>query len=751
MNNKDCIIFRNDTFLLNTANTSFLFRVSSHGHLEHVHYGSRVEIEDADSLAVNYSIGYGDSILYDETDPHYCLSEVPQLYGTQGRGDYREPAIILADEEGNSALDLTYRSHEICFDNTDYPGDLPVSRKADGLLTVRLCDFFRQIEVHLFFKVFHQEDVIVRSVRIINHSDRNQHVQRLMSSCVVLLEDRLVEMSFHGHWAREMGLVEVPVSESAVINGSREGFSSSSCNPGYLLRHPDTTEDSGKVWGFNLIYSGSHYNSTCLNHNGQCRTMIGIQPENLDWILKPEESLTAPEAVLSFSDRGFNELSHHFHDFINRHVVPEYWQYKERPVLINSWEGFGFSFTQDSLLQLAQEAADLGCELFVLDDGWFTERDNDLSGLGNYETDQRKLPGGLAGLADKIRELGLNFGLWVEPESVSVESELFRRHPDWAIHDSLHSDLYGRHQLLLDLTRKEVQDFIVENVSRIIEETGASYIKWDMNRQLAGVDRNYNHRYILALYDILKRVFSRYPEVLLESCSSGGNRFDLGMACFSPQIWTSDDTDPLERLTIQKNASYLYPLSMMGAHVAASPSAQTLRHTSLPLRFNVAAFGDLGYELDFRKLSNREKQEIRKQIGFYKKNRSLFQFGCFRRYHHDDQHETFIVGNGEKAIAAVYRRHLRAATGLEKLVVRNLAPGSYDVVSAERSFADETYGLPVSELSNPQESYTATAKALAEGIMLNNVYTAAGYNPNVRVPLDNGSEMYLLVRRKEED
>ncbi|MCR5068036.1 MAG: alpha-galactosidase, partial [Erysipelotrichaceae bacterium] len=286
---------------------------------------------------------------------------------------------------------------------------------------------------------------------------------------------------------------------------------------------------------------------------------------------------------------------------------------------------------------------------------------------------------------------------------------------------------------------------------KIIDKTKASYIKWDMNRQLLGVDRNFNHRYILALYDVLKRIFEKRPEVLLESCSSGGNRFDLGMACFSPQIWTSDDTDPLERMTTQKNASYLYPLSMMGAHVAASPSAQTLRRTSLPLRFNVAAFGDLGYELDLRKLSKEEKQEISRQIAFYKAHRPLFQFGSFRRYSPDAQRETFAVSNGTTAIAAVYRRHLRAAPGFEKLAVRSLPEGTYEISSVEQHFAGENYGLPVSDLITPKERYLATDKGLAEGIVLNNVYTAAGYNPDVRVPLDDGSEMYLISRLEKEE
>ncbi|MBO4217998.1 MAG: alpha-galactosidase [Erysipelotrichaceae bacterium] len=751
MNNKGHIIFQDSTFLLRTRNSSFLFRISSYGHLEFIHYGSPVSISDALALADKRSAGYGDSIIYCESDPSYCLNRLPQLCPSQGRGDYREPAVIIVDEDGHSPLDLRYRSHEISADDTGYPTDLPVSRRADELLTVTLTDEQRQIDVQLFFKLFHEEDVIVRSARIINNSTKKQMLRRLMSSSLDLMEDDLVEMSFHGEWAREMGLTETPITESATVNCSRVGFSSSGCNPGYILRRKDTTEDAGKAWGFNLIYSGNHYNSTALNHVGLCRTMIGMLPEGLNWLLEPGSSFTAPEAVLSFAADGLNGLSGNFHDFINRHVVPEYWQYRHRPVLINSWEGFGFSFTEDSLLSLAEQAGDLGCELFVLDDGWFRERNNDLSGLGNYDTDLSKLPEGLGALADRIRKKGLQFGLWVEPESVSVESDLYRCHPDWAIHDPLHDDLYGRHQLLLDLTRKDVQDFIVENVTRIIEETKVSYIKWDMNRQLLADDQNYAHRYLLGLYSVLERIFSRYPQLLLESCSSGGNRFDLGMACFSPQIWTSDDTDPVERIRIQKNASYLYPLSMMGAHVAAEVSAQSLRRTPLSLRFNVAAYGDLGYELDLGKLSDWEKKEISRQIAFYKLHRRTFQFGQFRRYCHDCQHEQFSVSTDEETIATVFRRQLRVGPGYEKLVIRGLPEGNYAVRPAEQAYQAAQFNqlFGSEELSSPKDGWQATAAALAEGIVLNNVYTAAGYSPEVRIPLDYGSEMYLVSEEKK--
>ncbi len=760
MSNNNCIIFRNNTFLLNTRNTSYMFKVNEHDHLEHVHYGRTVLIDDCQALSDRRTACYGDSILYSQDDPLYCLNRIPQQYGTQGRGDYREPAVILVDSEGNSSLDLTYRSHEINFDNADYPTDLPVSRKADGLLTVRLCDFFRQVEVQLFYKVFFEEDVIVRSARIINHSDRTQFIRKLMSCALDLRQPDLVEMSFHGEWASEMHLHEQPVTSSTITNSSRVGFSSAACNPGYLLRQSGTDEDSGKVWGFNLIYSGNHYNSTAFNHVGQCRTMIGIQPEGLNWALKPEEAFSAPEAVLSFSDQGLNGLSRHFHDFINRHIVPDFWQYRCRPVLVNSWEGFGFDFNEERLLKLAEEAGKLGCELFVLDDGWFRERNNDLAGLGNYETDLAKLPNGLSSLAEGIRKKGLDFGIWVEPESVSEESELYRQHPEWAVHDGIHKDIYGRNQLLLDLTRKDVQDFIVENVGKVIEETQAAYIKWDMNRQLAGVDQNYTHRYIIGLYSVLNRIFSKRPQLLLESCSSGGNRFDLGMACFSPQIWTSDDTDPLERMRIQKNASYLYPLSMMGAHVAAEVSAQSLRRTSLPLRFNVAAFGILGYEFDLGRLNEQEKQEIRSQIAFYKEHRQTFQYGSFCRLDTDSQHEQFCVTGKDETLAAIYRRLLTVAPKPERLTIRNLTQGTYNITAVEQTYLAEHFNHLLDQSKetqtsglyrNPAESCQASSLALAEGISLTNVYMAAGYNPDVRIPLDYGSEMYLITQRKEEE
>lgn len=768
MGKNEPVIFENRVFLINTKNNSYMFKANQYGHLEHLYFGHQVELADAEALGNKYTAGYGDSILYDEKNDAYCMNIVPQEFGFQGRGDYREPSLIISDDNGNFTLDLTYKTHQISNDKeSDSP--LPLSRKADKVLTVWLADEKRQLEVGLIYKVFYEEDVIVRSTLLKNTGEKNLQIRKLMSASLDLQQDQLIQMSFHGEWIKEMGLVELPVSESSLINGSRVGFSSSTTNPGYLLRKPDTTEDNGEVWGFNLIYTGNHYNSTALNHVGLCRSMIGIQPEGFCWPLAPGESFATPEAVLSYSDQGLNDLSHHFHDFINKHIVPSYWSYRQRPILINSWEGFMFDFNQKKLLTLANKGRELGCELFVLDDGWFKQRNNDQSGLGNYEPDKKKLPQGLSGLAEKIHEMGMLFGIWVEPESVSEISDLFKAHPDWAIHDDVHRDLYGRHQLLLDLSNPSVQDFLVEQVGKVIDDSHADYVKWDMNRQLAGRDTTYCHRYILGLYSVLKRIFGPRPQVLLESCSSGGNRFDLGMACFGPQIWTSDDTDAIERLRIQKNASYLYPQSMMGAHVSASPSAQALRKTPISTRFNVAAYGMLGYELNLHDLSPMEAGEVKRQIKFYKQHRQTFQFGRFQRYSPDKDHEQFAVITDEETIATVYRRQLKAAPGQEKLRVRNLPAGNYNIESVEQKFRLNTFGqllnfaLPVKVntegklmkaadetigLKDGQESYHASDKALASGIVLANVFTGGGYNSNIRIPLDNGSEMYLINKIK---
>ena len=462
---------------------------------------------------------------------------------------------------------------------------------------------------------------------------------------------------------------------------------------------------------------------------------------------------------MAFSADGFAGMSNKMHNFINKYVIPTVWQGRERPVLFNSWEGCMFDFNHRRLVSLAKEAKDLGCELFVLDDGWFGKRDSDTAGLGDYTVNSKKLPHGLDGLAKAVNRRGMAFGLWFEPEAVNMDSDLYRAHPDWALTDGF-APLLSRHELLLDLTKEEVRDYIVESVSRTLDSAPITYVKWDMNRHSIALGAR-AHDYILGLYDVLRRIFEPRPEVLLETCSSGGNRFDLGMLCFSPQIWCSDNTDPVERIGIQTNLSYLYPLSTFGAHVSAAPHAQTLRNTPLCTRGNVSFFGCLGYELDLKHLLKIEKQQIREQIAFYKEYRKIFQFGEFRRLKNGWQ-----VSDGGTALAAVFRGLVPAAPGYESLrlkdlqqdkryhfrtfaqklrvgqfgsLVKHVAPVNLDPNGFILRTADRHITLP-----DGAQELTASGAALMAGVRLLPLFRGTGYDANQRTLTDFGSELYII-------
>jgi len=486
--------------------------------------------------------------------------------------------------------------------------------------------------------------------------------------------------------------------------------------------------------------------------------------------------------VMTFSDAGFNGVSHHFHDFVNAHIVPAYWAGRERPVLLNNWEGTFFDFNERKLLDLARGAADLGVELFVLDDGWFGGRDDDHAGLGDYDVNRSKLPSGLKGLGDKIKALGLDFGLWFEPEMVNEDSELFRAHPEWAVRSPGRRHTLGRNQLVLDLTNEAVQDYVIDSVGEILDGAPITYVKWDMNRHISdayspGLDDQgrFFHAYILGLYRVLGSIFGPRPHILLESCSSGGNRFDLGMLCYSPQVWSSDDTDPVERLAIQGGLSYLYPQSCMGAHVTASPHQQTLRQTPLVTRFNVAAFGVLGYELDLKYLTMLEKREIREQIAFYKAHRKTFQFGRFWRQdpRKPNKVEWAVVdADGDEAIAGFFQTMTTASEGYDALRVPGLAPDCRYVVSTRPQplYLDRFGGLvkhilpvdldpggpvlrtagKVYRLTDCVETYTATGTLLAGGVMLNNQFMGTNHNSQTRLLGDFGSTLYEIKVEDDE-
>lgn len=767
----NCIEYLNQTFLLSTRNTSYLFRVDRYQHLEHIHYGRKVDLKDAEALSLKRQICYGSTILQDEKDEICTLDSLPFEYGSYGRGDFKE-ASIEVESNGSYTCDFLYDSYEIL--DKDVPiKDLPSSYGCDQTLLIHTEDKVNHLKLDLYYSIYFEEDVITRRVVLHNASRRHVTLHKLMSYCLDLFEDDLVLMDFSGAWDKETHRNLHDLEQGTYSFGSRVGFSSAKHNPGFILKKKDTSENHGRCWGFNLVYSGNHYTSVSKDEYAIHRIQSGISPERFSLVLEPKQSFETPEAVLTYSSEGLNDLSHHFHDFINEHIVRSNWKKKERPILINSWEGFGFDFNKNDLInKLAKNAVNLGIELFVLDDGWFGRRNSDKRGLGDYDCNYRKLPGGISSLSEEIHKLGMLFGIWVEPEAISIDSKLYEKHPEYALYEKDRKLLFGRHELLMDLTNPEVRDYIVENVSSLIDKNKVDYIKWDMNRMMDGVSGLYSHEYIKGLYEVLDRIFTPRPQVLFESCSSGGNRFDLGMLCYSPQIWASDDTDPIERIDIQKGLSYLYPLSTMGAHVSASPHMQTLRNTPLETRFSISAYGCLGYELDLSLLSPLDKKEIKDQIHYYKKHRKIFQFGKFYRYETEKDMETFAVYDKE-AILTRFRRIVNAVPVYDKLCAPFLKEDrSYHISSRPFTHNLKQFGnlinfiLPVKVnaegklmetvgkvkgLDANTQKYTASAAALKEGIYLNNLFLGTGYNKNIRIPLDYGCDMYEIKEFKENE
>lgn len=742
-------------FHISTESYSYLFQINRHGMPEHLHFGEPILTEDWQAMCCKSGLGWGSSIILDEKDPGSCPDIMPLEFSGNGRGDYRESSI----EINGKSVDFKFVSSRIFKGIAPMTQGLPQAKGGEETLEIVL----EQPGSRLKFYYTAFETVLTRRAVLENTGDSPLQLNKLMSFCVDIFGD--FEMtSFHGNWIAEMRPHRQPVSGGRVVNESTTGFSSFRHQPGFLLSAPNATEEYGVVYGFNLVYSGNHYASCQQSFQGLTRVVMGINPSNFIKLLDPGEIFETPEAVLTWSDDGFNGISSNFHQFINRHIVPEYWQLRERPVLFNSWEGCMFNFTHSRLVDLAKRAKKLGCELFVLDDGWFGKRDNDLAGLGDYNVNYKKLPEGLKGLADKINSLGMEFGLWFEPEAVNPDSDLYRAHPDWALTDD-HPDIYGRHELLLDLTKQEVRDYIVENVSRVLDSANISYVKWDMNRHSIALGGK-AHDYILGLYDVLGRIFGPRPHILLESCSSGGNRFDLGMLCYSPQVWCSDDTDPIERLTIQGSLSYLYPQSTFGAHVSAAPHAQTLRTTPLNTRGNVSFFGCLGYELDLKHLLGVEEKEVIAQTAFYKEYRMVFQYGSFRRVENKDA-VCWQVKGENSIISGLFHRLQSAAPGYEKLRVIDLdRQQRYHVISRAQKLRIGVFGNLVKHiapmdvdpngvllrtvdhhlmLDDGTEEITASGAALHSGVMLHNRFAGTGYNKEQRTQGDFGSNVYVVT------
>ena len=744
-------------FGLHSAECSCLLRVNHYRLLELLHFGEPVKTGDAEAFFCRPGLGWGGSVQLKEDDTLSCPDAMGLAWSGSGRGDYRESPLEL----GGVSTNFLYQSHEIFEGIAPMQCSLP--QATGDCETLKITMTQPGAELELYFSLF--GGVLTRRTVLKNTGKDSITLTKLMSS-LLDLQGEYNMTTFDGGWIAEMRKHTVEVSESRVVNESVTGFSSHRHNPGFLLSQPGATETAGRVYGFNLVYSGNHYGSAQRSLQGMTRVLQGISPTEFIRTLAPGESFETPEAVMAYSDRGFEGLSHKMHRFVHDHIIPRQWRNKPRPVLYNDWEGCMFDFDHHKLVGLAKEARKLGCELFVLDDGWFGKRNDDYAGLGDYNVNKRKLPHGLNGLAKKVRELGMEFGLWFEPESVNMDSDLYRAHPDWALTDSF-SPLKSRHQLLLDLSKKEVQDYIVEQVGATLDSAPISYVKWDMNRHSIALGTK-AHDYILGFYRVMERIFRPRPHILLENCSSGGNRFDLGVLCYGPQIWCSDNTDPIERLTIQENLSYLYPQSTFGAHVSASAHAQTLRVTPLSTRGNVSFFGCLGYELDLNHLIGQEKEEIAQQIEFYKLYRQVFQFGTFRRLENGWQ-----VSGEDVTLAGVFRKLVPAAPGYETLrlrgldkekryhfynrpqklrigafanLIKHVAPVNLNPNGMILQTADRLITMP-----DGHQEFTASGAAFLAGVRLLPLFRGTGYDTNQRTLLDFGSELYIIEEESDDE
>ncbi|MDR2965611.1 MAG: alpha-galactosidase [Treponema sp.] len=778
------IVFNNNIFRLQTENTEYIFRITKYGHLEQIYYGAKLALSgidlNIDSLVLKRTAVPGGSIVaYDKEDQFYCLDTMCFEWSGIGKGDYRYSPAELKMPAGNFVTDFIYENHDIK-EGIIPMKELPSAKGKNGdcaSLVVNLKEKESNVKLSLIYTVYEKTNCITRRVVLQNNEKDKLVIRRLLSMSLDMPNSGFNLVTFDGDWAREAHRHDRVLQYGIFVNESRTGSSSNKHNPGFLLYENGAAEERGRVYGFNLVYSGNHFGFAELNSHDLVRAGIGISPHCFEWILKTGESFETPEAVITFSDSGFNGLSRNFHGFVNNHIVPEEWQGKDRPILYNSWEPCFFSFNQGKLMQLARQAKKLGMELFVLDDGWFEGRDNDKAGLGDYTPNKRKFPFGVGRFAKKIRKLGLEFGIWFEPEMINEDSNLFRAHPEWAVRLPGKQPVLGRNQLVLDLCNPQVRDYIVESVGKVLDETKASYVKWDMNRHIsefwteyAQSQGEFYHRYIIGLYDIFYRIFLPRPHILLESCSSGGNRFDLGMMCISPQIWVSDNTDPVVRLDIQGGLSYLYPQSVMGAHVSDAPHQQTLRDTPLSTRYNVASFGCLGYELDLRFLSSAEKREIKDQIAFYKEHRNTFQYGIFERLpvsSNKNRNKTMWICKGKNnSIAGFFQT--QAAIGTESDFLR--IPGfenstQYNITTKPQSLYIKRFGglvkhlLPITldpngfilrtvnkyySLTDCTENYVCTGETLAAGVMLNSQFMGSYYNNKTRLLGDYGSSLHLI-------
>ena len=750
---------KNGLYVLHTKNTTYMFNVMDSGHLEHLYYGRRVKVDM-------------------EKENGGVL-----------------PFIELTHEDGSFTSDFLFEKAKVIKGKKEFetlPGSYGKEEDVETL-EVTLTDKQYGLTLLMSYYVYEKCDVIARSAKLINNSKQAVTINRLMSMSMDFDTPEYVFTTFNGAWAREMKRTDTIMRTGKHVNASYTGSSSNRANPFVMLSKESTSEDFGDCYGFNLIYSGNHYEAVEVSGYGKTRIVTGINPQSFSWCLDAGETFETPEAVMAYSHEGFNGMSQHMHKFVREHIVRGYWKDKVRPVLLNSWEAAYFDINEKKLLNLAKAGKDVGVELFVMDDGWFGERNDDTQSLGDWDVNEKKLPNGVKGLASKIKEMGLDFGIWVEPEMVNVKSKLYDAHPDWVLQipDKPHSE--GRNQRILDLSKKEVQDFIIDKMTEVFSSGDISYVKWDMNRTFTdyysqGTDSSKQgevaHRYMIGLYRCMKTLTEKFPKILFEGCAAGGNRFDLGILSYFPQIWASDDTDALCRTEIQTGYSYGYPMSVVSAHVSACPNHQTLRTTPLETRFNVAAFGVMGYECNFCDMKKEDLTAIKIQIALYKEWREVLQKGSFYRGRtyaggletsgsilaKNDGNVTewtCVSQDGKKAVGFVMQKLVAPNTQYEYYKAKGLLPDNRyhffnrflkynvknfgDLVNTvapvhikQDSLAHNLVAKFVKMDGETEDCYAYGDALMYSGVKLKQAFGGTGYNDEVRYYQDFGSRMYFM-------
>lgn len=644
-------------FTLTTAHTTYQMQADAQGYLLHLYYGARTAGE------MDYLLNYGDRGFSGNpnsagSDRTYSLDALPQEYPSLGTGDFRNYALNIENADGSQCCNPVYITHEIAAGKYTLKG-LPFVRAEENeaeTLKIILEDPVTKVELHLLYGVLEKEDIITRSVIIKNAGKAPVTVKKAQSACLDFLHGDYDLIKFYGRHAMERNMERMPVSHESTRIGSRRGTSSHQYNPGVILAGKNTNEDSGSCYGMLFVYSGNFLVEAEKDQYDQTRIQMGLTDELFAYPLEAGAEFIAPEVILSYTNKGLSRLSQQYHHCIMNHICQGKYVHANRPVLINSWEAAYFDFTGDTIVELAKEAKALGIDMVVMDDGWFGKRNDDNSSLGDWYVNEEKLGGTLTKLIERVNAEGVKFGIWIEPEMVSEDSDLYREHPEWVITIPGRKPVRSRNQLVLDFSRKEVRDEIFKRICAVLDQGNVEYIKWDMNRSLADIYApNVTYDYVLGVYDFLEKLTNRYPDILIEGCSGGGGRFDAGMLYYTPQIWCSDNTDAINRTRIQYGTSFFYPVAAMGSHVSAVPNHQTGRVTSMHTRGVAAMSGTFGYELNPALLNAKEKAEIRAQLAQYREYQELIREGDYYRLSNpfQDNFAAWMVVSDDRSKALV--------------------------------------------------------------------------------------------------